>query len=155
MNIAAVMAALAIRDLGPTAKGVVVVVACRADQDTTGAVPVAQIALDLNRHPGAIARILRAIDGRYLVVDKSVVSLGDYFGITSRASTARADCATRCATRCAGHCLIGDIELGNEIHTAGDGAAGVDKPRDARRAAAKAIAQARDALGDPNRRRRR
>jgi hypothetical protein len=79
VNIAAAMAALAIRDLEHTAKMAALVVACRADQDTRGGVALTRLALDLNRHPGALARTLRAVDGRYLVVDNSVVSLGDYF----------------------------------------------------------------------------
>lgn len=81
MNIAAVMAALAIRDLEHTAKMAALVVACRADRDTLGGVDLARLAIDLERHPGSIMRALRGVDGKYLVVNNSVVNLGTYFDL--------------------------------------------------------------------------
>lgn len=152
MNIAAVMAALAIRDLEHTPKMAAVVVACRADQDTRGGVPLANLAVDLNRHPGALARSLRAVPGHYLVVTNSVVSLGDYF---DRSSSAR-----RKSRKMRGAQFSRNLGIANP----GNGAAGAvgDNPPGTRdeltyRAAAAALAEARASLAaalDVNGRRR-
>jgi len=153
MNIAAAMAALAIRDLEHTAKMAALVVACRADQDTRGGVPLTRLALDLNRHPGALARILRDVDGRYLVVTNSVVSLGDYFEL--------GDGARRRSRNLRGAQF--PKELRNDKRRNGAGGAVGDNPPGAPdeltyRAAAAAIAEARATLAarlDVNGRRRR
>jgi hypothetical protein len=79
VNIAAAMAALAIRDLEHAAKMCALVVACRADQDTLGGWEIGRLAVDLEHHPGAISRTLRTVPGKYLLVDRSVVYLGSYF----------------------------------------------------------------------------
>jgi hypothetical protein len=59
------------------------VVACRADRDTLGGVPLGRVATDMGRHPGYLERTLKAVDPRYLYVRKSVVYLGEHFKIAN------------------------------------------------------------------------
>jgi hypothetical protein len=78
VNIAAAMAVLA-SELEHTAKFAALAVACRADRDTLGGVPLGRVAADICRHPGHLERTIKAVDPRYLYVHKSVVYLGAAF----------------------------------------------------------------------------